>query len=161
MGNSILFVIDVQAGFINSHTEHIPEAVQSLQRDFDRVIVTRFINAPDSGHRKWIHWDRFGAGSDDVELAFQPRAEAEMLDKSTYSCLTPGLRDRFRREGVAEIHLAGIATDNCVLKTAVDLFEAGIRPVVHTAACASHGGDQAHQCGLLLMGRMIGREQLI
>jgi len=55
----------------------------------------------------------------------------------------------------------GIATDGCVLKTAVDLFEAGIRPVVLTDAVSSHAGDEVHQAGLLLISRFIGGEQLV
>jgi len=56
--------------------------------------------------------------------------------------------------------LCGIATDGCVLKTAVDAFERGIEPVVVVDACASHAGNAVHEAGLLLLGRFIGAGQL-
>jgi nicotinamidase-related amidase len=56
--------------------------------------------------------------------------------------------------------LCGIATDGCVLKSAVDAFERGIEPVVVTDACASHAGREIHEAGLLLLARFIGPGQL-
>lgn len=161
MTKSPLMIIDVQQGFMTPDTRPVVPRIDALQHRFRQLIVTRFINAPGSGHRKWIHWQRFAADSPEVALAFTPRADADIMDKTIYSAVTPALLDQLRRDKVEAVHLCGIATDNCILKTAVDLFEAGIRPLVHVEACASHGGAEAHRCGLLLLGRMIGRDQLI
>lgn len=156
-----LILIDIQRGFINEHTAHIPAAAAALQDRFTHVLITRFVNPPGSMHRKLMQWERFAPGSDDTELAFAPAGHAQVFDKSTYSCLTPEVRQALTRDSSGTIYLAGIATDNCVLKTAVDLFEAGITPKVIADACASHGGADAHACGLMLLGRFIGTDQLI
>ncbi|MCP5366777.1 MAG: cysteine hydrolase [Hyphomicrobiales bacterium] len=161
MAEGILLIVDVQRGFINRDTNHVPDRVAALQDRFARVIATRFVNPEGSMHRRLLHWHRFAPGNGDIELAFTPRPDARILDKAAYTCLTPELRAQWIHEGVDEVHLAGIATDNCVLKTAVDLFEARIRPVVHADACASHGGPACHAAGLMLLKRFIGAEQVV
>jgi nicotinamidase-related amidase len=47
-----------------------------------------------------------------------------------------------------------------VLKTAVDAFEKGFRPVVITDACASNLGADMHAKGLDVLEVLIGRKQL-
>lgn len=161
MALRFLMIIDVQKGFINPWTAHVPALVEALQGDFRRALVTRFFNPPGSMHRRLIGWKRFAPDSDDVALAFTPRADARIVDKSTYTCLSDTLRDELRRDGIGRVYLCGIATDNCVLKTAVDLFEAGIEPVVLADACASHGGPECHEAGLMLLRRFIGEGQVV
>ncbi|MDH5748067.1 MAG: cysteine hydrolase [Rhodospirillales bacterium] len=161
MSHSLLVAIDVQKGFINQWTGQIPARIEDLQGRFDRVTATRFVNPEGSAHRKWLHWDRFAPGSEDAGLAFAPRQDAEIIDKSTYTCVTPKFVSNLKLNNIATVHLAGIATDNCILKSAVDLFEAGLRPVVLAFACASHGGPEAHACALLLLKRFIGAGQVM
>lgn len=155
-----LLIIDVQKGFVNDWTRAIPARVEDLQHRSARVAVTRFLNPEGSMHRRLIHWSRFAPGSEEAELAFVPRPDAWTFDKTTYTAATPDLLGHLREAGIDTVHLCGIATDNCVLKTAVDLFEAGIRPVVLADACASHGGPDCHAAGLLLLRRFIGMEQV-
>jgi len=161
MALRFLIIIDVQKGFINPWTTHIPARVEALQGDFRRIRVTRFFNPPGSLHRRLIGWKRFAPDSADVELAFTPRDDAQVVDKSTYTCLDHALLEDFGRAGIGRVYLCGIATDNCVLKTAVDLFEAGIEPVVLADACASHGGPECHEAGLMLLRRFIGEGQVV
>ncbi|HJN04929.1 MAG TPA: isochorismatase family protein [Alphaproteobacteria bacterium] len=158
---SLLAVIDVQRGFINEWTGHIPAAVEAAQAGFDRVFVSRFVNLPDSPYRRLIGWERFSPGSPETALAFAPRPYAMCYEKSIYSALTPGLLAAARDQPDLAVHLCGIATDNCVLKTAADLFEAGILPVVHADWCASHGGADFHQTGLAILRRLIGDAQVV
>ena len=161
MATTCLIITDVQKGFINASTEHIPATVEALQRDYDHIVATRFFNPPQSFYRSLIGWDRFAPGSADIPLAFTPRDDAVLIDKDTYTCLTPELRQKLDEWGGTQVHLCGIATDNCVLKTAVDLFESGIKPVVLAHATASHGGRACHEAGMLLLGRFIGADQVI
>lgn len=156
-----LLIIDVQKGFINDWTAHIPRAVEALSRCYDRVLVTRFINREGSSYRRLIHWDRFAPGSEDTELAFERPLDAPVIEKFTYTCVDTGFRARLEMMDATEVHLCGIATDNCVLKCAVDLFETGYRPVVLGAACASHAGPDYHDWGLKILKRLIGPEQVV
>lgn len=160
MTSACLIVVDLQHGFINEWTRHLPAAVEAVQNDYQHVIVTRFLNPPGSAHRRLLNWTRFAPGSWDVELAFQPRDGTPVINKTGYGCMTPEVRALLDQWHPDEVHLAGIATDNCILKTAVDLFEAGFTPVVLTALCASHGGQDLHDCAVRILKRFIGEAQV-
>jgi nicotinamidase-related amidase len=56
--------------------------------------------------------------------------------------------------------LCGVDTDACVMATALDAFDHGLRPLVLSDLCASSGGDSYHQAALMLLERNIGRRQL-
>jgi nicotinamidase-related amidase len=156
----VLIIIDVQRGFINPATAHVPARVEALQGLYDTVIATRFVNPEGSAHRRLIGWTRFAPGSDDTALAFVPRADARITEKRTYSCLTDEVRSLLNAAGAGEVHLCGIATDNCVLASAIALFEAGYTPVVLAAACATHAGADYHDWGLRILRRLIGEKQV-
>ena len=46
-----------------------------------------------------------------------------VLEKRTYTALTPELMTYLKENKIKDIYLCGIDTDACVLKTAIDLFE--------------------------------------
>lgn len=161
MAEKCLLIVDVQRGFINQWTAHIPAAVEALQQGFRRVVVTRFFNPEGSLYRRLIGWQRFAKDSDDFPLAFTPPAGAPVIDKPTYTCVGVKFLETLAGWEVGRVHVCGIATDNCVLKCAVDLFEAGIEPVVLAAACASHGGPDCHAAGIKLLQRFIGAGQVV
>ena len=158
--NSALLIVDVQAGFVNDATKHIVSAVEALQSRYDRVYATRFINAQDSPHRNWIDWHRFGEDSPEIELAFSVGDDTVVVDKNTYTCVDDEFLSDLRKHKIEEVHICGIDTDACVLKSAVDLFEAGIRPVVLANACASHAGQEFHEYALRILRRLIGKAQI-
>ena len=157
---AILLIVDVQAGFINPSTRHIPEAVERLQDRFATVFASRFENAPDSPFRRWKGLARFAPGMPETSLAFAPRADASVFAKGGYSAAT-GEIVAAAKAADSPVYLCGIATDNCVLATAIDLFEAGIRPIVVADACASHGGPDYHDAGMLLLKRLLGEAQIV
>jgi nicotinamidase-related amidase len=63
--------------------------------------------------------------------------------------------------GWSDVYVCGIDTEVCVLKTAVDAFERDIVPWLVMDASASHSGVEAHEAGLLVAQKMLGRRQLI
>lgn len=158
--DTALLIVDVQKGFINDSTKHVIRAVEELQTRYEHIFATRFINGADSPHRSLLDWRRFGEGSRDTELAFCASPKAEVIDKTTYTCVNLDFLDSLRNRAISEVHVCGIDTDVCVMKCAVDLFENGIRPVVLSKASASHAGDEHHQATLLILRRQIGARQI-
>lgn len=156
-----LLIIDVQVGFINKFTAHIPKLVEELQNNYKYVYATRFYNKKDSLYRKLIKWNRFDKGSKDFQLAFTPSENAVIIDKSIYSCVNPAFLQEINGKDINEIDICGIDTDICVTKNAVDLFENGIVPFVLAKYCASHAGEVAHTNALRTLNRFIGRAQVI
>ncbi len=165
-----LLVIDVQNGFVNENSRHVISGIVKFSAERmgqgGAVVATRFINTAGSQWEKLIQWSRV---RDEPEIDLVPelldlrRKNPEMIisDKNTYSSLTPRVTRLLEDSGSNEVLLCGIATESCVLKTAVDLFEIGFRPVVLTDLCATHASREAEAAGLLVLSRFIGRNQLI
>jgi nicotinamidase-related amidase len=159
-----LLVVDVQRGFINSFTEHIPERVRQLIEtgEYAPVLFTRFVNTPDSPYCKLLKWDALSAPPETelVEVLAPLAAEDNVYIKQGLTGVPDALAQRLRDEGISQISLVGIDTDMCVLKVAMDVFDLGIEPVVLVDCCASTAGLQAHLAGLAILSRNIGPHQL-
>ncbi|MGB0384711.1 MAG: isochorismatase family cysteine hydrolase [Ardenticatenaceae bacterium] len=161
---NLLLVVDMQNGFVNNKTKHIVSGIETLIDYFAKqqlpVAFTRFINRPEGPHVKWIGWSRFMA-EPEINLIDNFRHTSEhVFDKKGYTAFTEEFEGFLRDRSINKIFLCGIATDGCILKTAVDSFERNIKPVVVKDACASHAGDEVHNAGLLLISRFIGKRQI-
>ena len=159
-----LLVVDVQRGFINEFTEHVPARVRRLidTGDFDPILFTLFINTAGSPYQRLLEWHG-SAGPPETDLVDElaPLAARDrVFEKRGLTGLPDQLADRLRRERFSEINVVGIDTDMCVLKIAMDLFDLGIEPVVLVDCCASTAGLQAHLAGLAILSRNIGPYQL-
>ena len=68
-----LLIIDVQKGFLNQATAHIPARIESLQKDYGRIFIGRFVNPDPSPFREFLGLgERFSPQSEDGALAFAP-----------------------------------------------------------------------------------------
>lgn len=161
----LLVVIDMQNGFLGSRSRHIiPKVVRVVEEFQNRnlpIVFTRFHNEPDSPYERLIDWTRLRYSPEiDLTPELEPFANS-IIDKNIYSAFTPEFEEFLTGEGRTKIILCGVATDSCVLKTAADAFERGLIPIVVEDACSSHGGEEAHKAGLLLLGRFIGKSQIM
>ena len=161
MSKRALLIVDVQKGFINAETEHVVSRVEQLQSEYEHVYATQFVNREGSPYRKFLGWERFAQGSEEVLLAFEPLPSVRVIVKDLYNSVNSRLLEELERNGIEEVDVCGIDTDACVMVTAVGLFERGIRPVIISDACASHGGAEYHNAALKILRRLIGRDQII
>src|SRR5437588_3272839 len=164
MASGPLLVVDVQRGFINEFTEHIPDRIRRLidTGDFAPVLYTLFINTPGSPYQKLLNWHA-GAGPPETDLVQQlsDLASPENIYKKLGLAGVPDeLGERLRKDGFSQISVVGIDTDMCVLKVAMDVFDMGVEPVILVDCCASTAGLQAHLAGLAILSRNIGPHQL-
>ena len=156
-----LLIVDVQKGFINEHTKHLPGKINNLYKSYDKVFATKFYNKLGSFYDTLINWGRVRKATEEFELAFIPEERTEILEKSVYSCVNPFFLEKLNALGIKKVDICGIDTDICVTKCAVDLFENGIVPVVLEEYCASTAGPNAHKCGIATIKRFIGAKQVI
>ena len=159
--NKALLIVDVQNGFINEKTRHIPALVEELQYQYDLVIATRFINLPDSQYRRLIKWNRLSPNSNDIELAFKLKDDAVIVDKYIYTCIDDDFMELLREHNIDAVDICGIDTDICVTKCAVDLFERDVTPFVLKDYCATHAGQDLQEAALVILARYIGRSQIV
>ena len=161
MTKTALLVVDVQKGFINEHTAHIPALIQELLPSYQTIFATRFYNPEGSNYRRLMNWHRFSRESPDMELAFTPTENVRIIDKPLYTCVTDTFLATLDELAITEIHIVGIDTDICVTKCAVDLFENERTPLVLAKYCASYAGPDLHNAALKIIPRYIGENQII
>jgi nicotinamidase-related amidase len=168
-----LMVIDVQNGFINQSSAAVVPVVRELAAWWAGTgrptIFTRYWNYSGSPWQSLLGWHAL-AGPPDTDLVDELTTLAEsktahVLDKTTYTAFTADGAALLKRLGVGEVVLCGIATDACVLKTAIDAFELGYIPWVVRDAVASNStrrpAHEIHKSALGLLSRLIGAGQLI
>lgn len=132
-----LLAVDVQEGFINPFTPHIPERITALiaREAYDPVLFTRFINTDDGPYRRFIGWD---ACADEPETNLTSglaalAAPERTFTKPGYAGLPDKLKEYLRDQG---------------------------EPFVLVDCCASTAGLQAHLAGLAVLARNIGADHL-
>jgi nicotinamidase-related amidase len=160
----VLLIVDVQQGFLNEYTEYIPKRIVKLikRNDYKPILFTRFVNTADGPYPRFLGWD---ACRHEPETLLAPELLPYANPALTFS--KPGdagipdeLADFLQKERIEEVSIAGIDTDMCVLKVAMDIFDLGIKPLILTDCCASTHGLQAHLAGLAVLARNVGAEQL-
>lgn len=165
---NILIIVDVQNGFArHEQTKDMSEKIMGLleQRLFDHVIATKFLNFDNSIYEQLFNWKRLKT-DDDTELCGNLGQYADaVFEKTVYTCVNPHFLQRLCQlndgKYPKQVFVCGIDTDCCVLKVATDLFENNIRPIVLTDYCASNGGTESHNAGILCLKRLIGEKQLL
>lgn len=163
--NPVLAVIDMQKGFVNQNSNHITPIVNGLIREcLNRsipVIFTRFFNVTGSPYEKLLGWN--GVNSvPDTDIIDELAEVAEIVvDKNFYTSLTDRFIEQIKKNYWKTIILCGVATESCVLKTAADAFEIGLRPIVLSDACASDACEEFHLAGLLVLKNLIGENQIM
>lgn len=162
--SNALVIVDVQNGFINTYTQHIPQRVLQLieRNDYDPILFTRFINIPGGPYPRFMDWHACGAApeTDLVEQLAPYCSDDVVFDKHGYAGIPPELGDYLREHEIESITVVGIDTDMCVLKVAMDIFDLNIEPIVLVDCCASTAGLQSHLAGLAVLSRNIGADQL-
>lgn len=158
-----LLVIDVQNGFVSTKTAFVVPRILELMETFkdEFIVATKFLNYEESPYRRFMGWERL---TESPETDILPEVEEKaylVLEKAIYSACKDKFCNLLAAKGITEVYLVGIDTDCCVLKTATDLFERGIRPIVLEHYCASNGGEESHEAALRVMERTIGCNQII
>lgn len=165
---SALVIVDVQNGFVRENSAHVVPTIASIVRRWQDAggdtVFTRYFNPPGSTFERLIHWTRLrDAPETDIvpELAPLAARATAIIDKTIYSLFSDKGSQLVKDCGWTDLYVCGIATESCVLKTAVDAFERDITPWLIEDASASHAGSEAHDAGILVASRFIGKDQII
>lgn len=156
-----LLIIDVQNGFISSETEYILPRLEKLINEFNGMVIsTQFVNKG-GPFNNILNWNKLTNPPEIDIVPFVKSASKYIIQKSVYTSCNYDLINLLRTLKVSEVYIVGIDTDCCVLKTAMDLFEINIRPIVLSYYCASNGGKKSHDAALTVLRRNIGDNQVV
>ena len=161
--SSCLLIVDVQKGFINESTKHIPDCIGNLIKEhrYDHIVASKYVNNEDSPHYKLAHWDGL-MDRESQALCEVVSQNAEMVfEKNINSCFTDEFEAFVVKEQVSIIHIVGIDTDCCVMKTAFDCFDKGMPFKVLIDYCASSGGTELHKAAEKIMMRSLGKCNIV
>ena len=164
----ILIAVDVQNGFVKTdYAEETFKYIRRLmeKRLFDEVIATQYWNEEGSIICRLMNWHDLCT---EEEQALRPEISPyvdHITRKNTFSSMneeTTELLKKINGGSLPElVFVLGFDTECCVLATATDLFEMGVRPLVLTRYCGSHDGDVYHKAGIISMDHLIGPDFLI
>lgn len=162
-----LVVVDVQNGFITDLSRPVVPVIADLVERWTAagrpVVFTRYLNYPGSLFERLFDWRKLThAPETDIVPELAAAADrAPVIDKKGYTLFNEAGRALVADNGWTELVFCGIDTEVCVLKSAVDAFEADITPWILTDASASHSSQAAHDAGILIGRRFIGPDQFI
>lgn len=162
---NVLVVIDLQVGFINDKTLKVVNNIRDLldSGKYDAAIATKFTNMPGSSFDSFLGWKGMLDEKEKELLPFVEEYADCVISKCSYSCVNTNFIQSlvaFCGSLPEEVTLVGVDTDACVLATAINLFEIGIKPIIIEDCVGSSGGDECHEAGMLLLKRSIGKEQI-
>jgi nicotinamidase-related amidase len=163
---ALLLVLDVQKGFVKS--EPTKTMVPRINRLIERwqakgwlIVYSRFINLPGSNWERLRDWHEL-TNEPDTELCDDLTvASPYVFKKSTYAAWSNETAMVCATHQVSEVVIVGVDTNECVLATALAVFDAGLIPWIVEDCCASSGGDEPHQLALQLLRPLLGEQQVI
>jgi nicotinamidase-related amidase len=162
---SVLIVVDPQKQFVGPNTAHIYPVLQALLPKFDWVIASRLVPLPGGPVERFKRWQPLPESSDGAQIALdlgvRPAERTRVIRKTGFTAITPEVAAWLQETRTTEVHVCGGDTDMCVLGTAKDLFESGIRPILLTDACATMAGEPLHSHALIQFKRLFGKAQLV
>jgi nicotinamidase-related amidase len=158
-------IVDVQHGFIVPETAAtVPSIAEYIERERGRyasVIATRFVNRPGSLYETERDWHAMMPWAEVELLPEVARAADLVLSKHGLAPDPEELLPALRARDVQTAELCGFDTDQCVLATALLLWDAGIVPRVLADLCSSSGGPDMHEAGLAIARRAIGDRNVV
>lgn len=159
----VLLVVDPINGFKNKETEKALKKTQNIMDYFDTIFVTEFFNPKNSLYNKLLHWHHFSKHKDKkyFNLAVKVPAKAKIIETHTYGKITKKIARYLKSHKVKTVYICGLQTDVSVYKTALDLFDMGIVPVIIKDACGSCRGKTNHDMGIKMATRQIGEDQIL
>jgi nicotinamidase-related amidase len=161
---NILVVMNMQNGLVNT-----PEKVAlshkiielSQKRIFDRIVCVKFVNRDDGVFPKYHRFYDMHKGKE-IELVDELTADL-IINRSIYSCVTEDFIEKVTKindgDNISELFICGIGTDTSIFKSALDLFELNIKPLVLTEYCIPYDNSAiTHMKGIKTLEKMIGEK---
>jgi nicotinamidase-related amidase len=165
---NVLILVDVQNGFIhNAENQVMVQKIGQLVQEglFDRTIATRYINTAGSNIIRLMGWTKLLTEEEQTIPDIVNDYVDYVYEKNIYSAYTDSLCQYLLQENDGkypeQVFLAGLDLGCCVLETATDFFEAGVRPFVLTSYCSCAGGPEYFDAAILCLKHLIGNHHLI
>lgn len=160
---SALVVIDVQKFFLTNKTKDVVKKIQKYLKNnfknYSAVYFTIFKNDNKSSLWRISGW-KDCTDSPDTDICDEIKEFANdknLFYKNILSAYkVPEIQKGLRDQNISEVDLCGFDTDCCILATAYDLFDQGIKPVVLENLTWSTSKDKLYDPAIKIVKRNIG-----
>ncbi len=161
--NKALIVIDVQKYFLTEETKpivkRIGEYLKNNSTKYSAIYFTIFKNDSDAPLWKISEW-RDCTGSPDTDICDEIKEftnDSNLFHKNILSAVkVPEISRGIKENNISEVELCGFDTDCCVLATAYDLFDQGIKPIILGNLTWSTSEGKLHKPAIQMIERNIG-----
>ena len=164
---NILVVMNLQNGLINTpeKTALSQKIIELSQKHiFDRVVCVKFVNRDDGVFPKYHRYYDMHKGKE-IDIVDDLNIDL-VINKSVYSCVSDEFIEKVVKindgDNLVELFLCGIGTDTSIMKSALDLFERDIKPLVLVDYCIPYDNSAITQLkGVKIMSQMIGEKCIV
>ena len=161
--NKALIVIDVQKFFLDNKTRKIVGKIRNYleknTKKYSLIYFTVFKNDHNSPLWKISGWKECTA-SPDTDICGDIKRftnSDNLFYKNMLSAFkVPQIRDGLKKNGISDVDLCGFDTDCCVLATAYDLFDDGMKPTLLENLTWSTSKENLHKPAIQMFKRNIG-----
>lgn len=167
MERKFLIAVDVQKIFTqkNLFDEKKDYTLSNIQRlansrFFDKVIVTRCVNQPNSPFNRILKWSMCTLPHE-IELDFIPPPDHILINRDTYGINAEQLKQLLNATEEDKFYVVGFDTDACVYAVSINLFDNNMYTILVEDACYSSDGYSSHSIGINLLMRNIGDHNLM
>jgi len=158
----MLLIIDMQEAFRTKESEQILPNILKLKKKFaPKVVFSKFVNKKGSLFEKQLNWTLFQKKEEQKLFSELQSPNSIELEHNGYTVLNSKLKKYIKENEIEKIYLAGVYTDVCIIKTAMDLFDAGIETFVIKNACASLHWKQNHSLAIDSLKHILWKEHII
>lgn len=158
-----LIIIDVQKYFLNKETQGVVNEIRNYlankSSEYDKIYFTIFKNNPSAPLWKISRWHDC-TNSPDTDICDELKqfaTDENLFYKNIFSAFKVSeIQKEVNGNDIKEIHLCGFDTDCCVLATAYDLFDSGLKPVILEDLTYSTSKENFHNSAIKMIKRNIG-----
>lgn len=152
----------MQEGFRCQESESILPNFLKLKQSFNgKIVFSKFFNYKNSLFEKQLSWTKFQNETDQKLFSELQSENCLEIMHNTYTVLNDELREFIKNNKITKVYLAGIYTDVCIIKTAMDLFDNEIETFVIEDACNSLHGKNNHDLAINSLKHILGKKQII
>jgi nicotinamidase-related amidase len=161
----LLLLVDMQNGFMNTETRKVIPVAQQLVEKWQQrgwpIVCSRFINLPGGNWERLRDWHELMDEPDTALITKLEGVTEYVFKKSTYAAWSSEMNAVARSHHVHDIVIAGVDTNECVMATALAVFDDGYTPWLVHDACFSTGGSKSHAMALELLKPLLGEQQIV
>ncbi|WP_150468392.1 isochorismatase family protein [Francisella sp. SYW-9] len=160
--SKLLIIVDMQKGFDDINPNNMVKTFNNISETFDDICFAMFENQQGSLFETKLKWRNFQNEEDRSLInGIDVPERAKFIWHSTYTVYTKELKQLILKLNNPDIYIAGLFSNVCLIKLAMDMFDDGIVPYIIKDLSRSNSIDGVHNVAFATMKMAIGPDRII